>query len=327
MPLHKKKNQSHRLRRGKSALALLPAASLLVLRRDRAAISKLVTSSSDNEVTPDVFRKMTADASGASAEADTGCVVVHCFEDYLTPWLSDVADSWQLDVYESCGQNVSHRSRPFKNAGPEECTAYLDYVIRRYDDMPEWNVFLQSDTFRGLGKTKPICGMDITGHSPFRNMSEMIDHVYDLTVKKGRQFVYFGWGFDRFIYPEWGGPDPFTKNYTNELLVDLGWDFKLGNSMNIRSRPGAVFVMHRDRIRLRGRSVYIKIKEKILAKTPAVARQLCCAMETSWHVVFGGEPLAIPKESTMDHLYSDARCCGIVQHGGNCSDPTYPYAS
>ncbi|EJK69684.1 hypothetical protein THAOC_09032 [Thalassiosira oceanica] len=70
---HQNKIQSHWLWRGTFTLALLSAACLLILRGDRAAISKLVALSSDEQVTSGVLRGMTAaEASGASAEMDSG---------------------------------------------------------------------------------------------------------------------------------------------------------------------------------------------------------------------------------------------------------------
>mmetsp|Transcript_36107 Transcript_36107/g.86078 ORF Transcript_36107/g.86078 Transcript_36107/m.86078 type:complete len:454 (-) Transcript_36107:6-1367(-) len=76
MPLPKKKN-----RRGVSVLALLSAASLLILRGDRAAISKLEPSSS-GEVTPVVLRDMmTAETASRGRNATSAAMAVEKYVD------------------------------------------------------------------------------------------------------------------------------------------------------------------------------------------------------------------------------------------------------
>ena len=253
---------------------------------------------------------------------------MHCREPYV-PWIADIPPSWAFSVYETCGQNVSERSVQFQNAGPEECTPYLDYIIQNYDNLPVRSVFLQSDAFRDLGKEQIRSGnFTIVGHSPFRNVSDLNAAIQNVSVSGGRTFVHFGWGYDRFVYPKWGGPDGYTRNYTPEFLEDFGWNSNATGEANsrMRTRPGAVFVVHRDRILAHNRTEYERVRDKILAnRGNEEARRQCCGLERMWHAVFG-EPVDLPVESTVDHLYSSAMCWGVVGKGGNCSDPGYPYA-
>lgn len=81
--------------------------------------------------------------------------MAHCEEDFLAQWLNEVDNvhldgrpiNWNVSVYERCGREVSPKYSTFqRNLGSEECTAYLKYIVDRYDDgLPEIVYFLQPD--------------------------------------------------------------------------------------------------------------------------------------------------------------------------------------
>ena len=73
----------------------------------------------------------------------------------------------------SLSQTVSQASLPFKNAGSEECSAYLQTMtIKHYESLPNTNIFLQSDVlicYRREGK------LLLLEHSPFHNFADLVN--------------------------------------------------------------------------------------------------------------------------------------------------------
>mmetsp|Transcript_2576 Transcript_2576/g.3908 ORF Transcript_2576/g.3908 Transcript_2576/m.3908 type:complete len:99 (-) Transcript_2576:154-450(-) len=81
----------------------------------------------------------------------------------------------------------------------------------------------------------------------------------------------------------------------------MGYSFdNVTQHTKIISRPKACFGVHKDRILAHPKRVYQTLQQKILqAKKRVEARRRCCALEGMWHVLFG-EPLTLPKTSTLD---------------------------
>jgi hypothetical protein len=159
---------------------------------------------------------------------------------------------------------------------------------------------MQSDALVGSGREKrplgdkgPVFG----GHTPFHNIAELEKATRQKMLVEGRQFLHFGWPWP------WFG-EPIHKNtsylghYVTELFVDMG----LEHENQTKTRPGACFAVHRDRIRANPKDFYITQQQKILGSNPDEARRRCCALENSWHALLK-EPAVLPVESTVDEWY------------------------
>jgi hypothetical protein len=248
-------------------------------------------------------------------------VIVHCREDSnMTAWYSQIPTDWNVTIYETCNQQASPRHNntiQFKNAGSEECTAYLDYIIQNRDHLADITVFLQTDTFRKNGnKIKLHHTVNITGHSPFTHFDQLVNATNEAMVLPGQaKFLHYGWPF-------WDFGSNMSKadglqNYVEEFLPEM-WDIfaeaedEEGKYINmnhgfddkISTRPGAIFAVTRDRILANPSAIYEKLKDKILTSQVNTqhARKRCCSLENTWHVLFH-EPAVLPKQSTVDQYY------------------------
>ena len=224
-----------------------------------------------------------------------GLTIVHCKETKMD-WLNDVPSDWKVKIYETCGQNVSRFSQQFKNAGSEECTAYLSAMIKGYqnDDLPDMNIFVQSDVLIGTGRYKP------SGHSPFHNFSELVDAVTQLNEEGGGHFLHFG---PNVLAPiaNINTKLSYTDYYVRDIFNMMGLNYTT-NSTSVRSRASACFAVTKDRILMNGVDNYIRLKDEILKQNVQQARKLCCGLENTWHAVLG-EPYNLPETSTVDHLW------------------------
>jgi len=223
-----------------------------------------------------------------------GLTVVHCREQKME-WLDDVPKHWKVNVYETCGENVSNFSRPFKNAGSEEYSAYLQTIIDQYDSLPDISVFVQSDVLIGHGRK----GKKVE-HSPFSNFNDLVNATESWGQQSGLGLLAYGPqmnpinNINSTLY--------YIETYPREIfdIVGLGYT---ANDTKVKARSGACFAVHRDRIRANAIEIYSTLQESILAKQPSVARKQCCGLENTWHAVLG-ESYILPKKSTVDHLWS-----------------------
>jgi hypothetical protein len=231
-----------------------------------------------------------------STRGGIGISVVHCKEDNMT-FLDQVPHDWRpFKVYENCGQRAHpNASAPFKNAGSEECTAYLDYVIANYDNLPEVSVFIQSDALRGYRKDRKVT----QAHTPFASIPEMANHIQRAFKDAQQGFLHFGPPLN-FGSRVWNGN--YIGHYLNETWNDMG--LLSTPTTEVKTRPGACFAAKKDRILSVKKETYKTIQSRILSSNSDVARRRCCALEISWHVLFG-EPAILPETSSMDHLYKN----------------------
>eukprot|EP00546_Thalassionema_frauenfeldii_P006093 CAMPEP_0178919024 /NCGR_PEP_ID=MMETSP0786-20121207/14174_1 /TAXON_ID=186022 /ORGANISM="Thalassionema frauenfeldii, Strain CCMP 1798" /LENGTH=240 /DNA_ID=CAMNT_0020592843 /DNA_START=352 /DNA_END=1071 /DNA_ORIENTATION=- len=219
----------------------------------------------------------------------TGLVVVHCQrEEPEIAWVNDIPAKWKTAIYETCGRQLSPTlSIPFKNRGREECTGYFQYILDHYDNLPEINVFLQDDAFFNYSK-------EHLWHTPFANFNALknatLKHLH-----QSRGFLHYGENKGLF-----GKRIPDTKGYTEGYVVQVMQDLGLPPAKTgtwVTSRPKSSFAAHRDRILANSRETYKLMQQRILnASTNSEAHKRCCALESTWHLVFG-EPYDLPKSS------------------------------
>ena len=154
---------------------------------------------------------------------------------------------------------------------------------------------------------------NISGHSVFTTFDEMERETQSRMVSNRTsnetkvqanvpKILHYGWGFHRFRAPL-GKEISFVGNHLNEL-----WSI-FGNASGINQdaravvgRRGAVFAVHKERIRANSKYVYEQLQSVQLSERGETARKRCMALEFSWHALFG-EPARLPKTSTIDDLY------------------------
>lgn len=229
-----------------------------------------------------------------------GITIVHCNEAKTNmAWLDDVPKEWKITVYEKCGHSFSPASKPLKNIGSEECTAYLSTMIDQYDNLPDINLFVQADILLGFGKRGKLA----TQHSPFVHFPELVDYTHTWAKEGKGKFLAYGPEIDmmkninrRLYFYHW---------YVKELFDRLGLEYTK-DSTNIQGRSGACFAVHRDRILGNSVEKYKEMRESILNKegdTNQILRE-CSTLENTWHLVLG-ESYIIPQESTLEHLWEN----------------------
>jgi hypothetical protein len=229
-----------------------------------------------------------------------GLTIVHCKEIQME-WIQDIPADWKLTIYETCGQSVSHASsQPFKNAGSEECSAYLTSMIGQYDNLPDINIFLQSDVLLSHGKGRNMVGNKklFAEHSPFTNFTELVQ-----VVKERGKFDYLAFGPSMSIKKNIARTVSFTKTYHRDLFDAFGLRYT-SNSTNIQARSGACFAVHKDRILAHSMDVYRTLRTSILAKTFRESKRQCSAFESTWHAILGEEYI-IPRSSTLDDRWDE----------------------
>lgn len=226
-----------------------------------------------------------------------GVTVVHCKEKKIE-WMKDIPKDWKLTVYETCRQNISYASRSFKNAGSEECTAYLSNVIDNYNDLPDINIFLQSDAFLGHGKKKKGY---YTEHTPFWTFTELVNATK--TWAQGPHGKgYLAYGPDQFFLKNINADNGYLIYYPREYFDLLGLPYSKTSDTRVEGRSGACFAVHKDRIRNIPIEKYQSLKQSVLQENDDLSRRRCCTLENIWHVIFG-EPYVIPTHSTVQHLW------------------------
>lgn len=230
-------------------------------------------------------------------ELTYGVTIVHCKEQRMD-WMKDIPKDWKLTVYETCRQNISHASRSFKNAGSEECTAYLSNIIDNYNNLPDVNIFLQSDAFLGHGKKKKGY---YTEHTPFWTFTELVNATA-AWAKGPHGRGYLAYGPDNFFMNNINAHNGYLVYYPREYFDLLGLSYSKTSNTRVEGRSGACFAVHKDSIRKIPIETYELLKQSVLKENHDLSRRRCCSLENIWHVIFG-EPYKIPTNSTVQHLW------------------------
>ncbi|CAB9526194.1 expressed unknown protein [Seminavis robusta] len=243
-----------------------------------------------------------------------GLTVVHCKEDWSQmSWIEEIPSHWRLVVYETCGEHISKSSRPWINAGSEECTGYLQTMIEQYDNLPDINIFLQSDGLVGRGVHSKNYWLE---HTPFKTIQDLMDATmaYSSTWD-GSHFLHYGPKYLQLLNVN--AKQNFLESHPREVLDIMQMPYQKihefdklpeaqQDATRSYTRKGACFAVTPDRIRSRPVELYRKLQDSVyvaLAQGGANAvRQRCCALEYLWHAVLGG-PYYLPLNDTVDHLW------------------------
>jgi hypothetical protein len=240
--------------------------------------------------------KMSDVDPNAATGPSVGLTVVHCRESAKQmSWLEEVPKNWKVVVYETCGQNISEAaSRPFRNAGSEECTAYLQTMIDSYDNLPDINIFMQSDTLIGT-KSGKVWNLE---HSPFRTIAELINATFS-AQNESLAFLHYGPSALRQTIINSG------LDYHGYSIRDIFDIFRLpySNTTKVKGRAAASFAVSKDRILANPVERYIDLQHSFYPLNWDQARRRCCGAENSWHAMLG-EPYVILPNATVDHLWA-----------------------
>lgn len=269
--------------------------------------------------------------SGELRQFHIGLAVAHCEEPFLARWIDEVDDvtlhgqpiHWDVSVYERCGQQVSPKYSTFqRNLGSEECTAYLKYIVDRYEALPEMVYFLQPDalsfnTVKGHQHTNFSSLSTLVAASAPLMTATSFNSIVDTEQQQQQQettgnqqqpniisqhpdqplgFLNLGnmeIDSTRLVTPEGPNNNPVeilqymedrAPTYDDESYLELV--------------PGACFVVRRERILAQPLQFYKELILQIAAREDEA--WTCFSLEATWHVIFG-EPLAIPPQSTLMH--------------------------
>ena len=292
-------------------LFLIGSASLILLIIKKLAVDDVHhpgrTPSAGNAAVAPIMQLPPLKQEGeAGSKKSYGLTVVHCREKNMG-WLDDVPKDWHVTVYETCGQNVSRASLPFKNAGSEECSAYLQTMIGHYDSLPDINIFVQSDVLIGSGRVKPL---DVE-HSPFHNFGDLVNATESWAGQQqsgGLGLLAYGPSMGKI--KNINSTQNYILTYPREIFDIMGLNYTASDT-NLRTRSGACFAVHRDRIRANAIEKYRTLQDSIVAKgrdskSKRQARRQCCGLENTWHAVLGEEYI-LPAHSTVDHLWGEVK--------------------
>lgn len=243
-------------------------------------------------------------------------VVVNCHG--KIPWLDQVPSDWRLVVYQKCSETLGNLSRSYsdfreknlRNIGPEECTAYFDYMLANYDDLTDITLFLHDDSLMSERK-RP--------HTHFKHFSEIEDVVNRFFLAANRQDrEYMSLGA-AYLVEDTGGKslDPYhTPAMRSIWPLVAARDDEAGTEMDfpekIGFQPGAQVAVHKERIRAHPRAVYEGLKRHVLyghtvPEGLGNVRMHCCAIERMWHIILG-EPAILPGNSIASDLLNITKC-------------------
>lgn len=235
-----------------------------------------------------------------------GLAAAHCKEDYMS-WIEGIDDvtltgndgepyktTWDASVYERCEQKVSEKySKWQRNLGSEECTAYLQYIVDRYYELPEIVYFLQPDSLAYNDKKQHK-------HTQFDSLQDLVAASAPVMMKNNSRIGYMNLGNEpkdatRLVQSEGPNSNPVEIiNMMNERAPPYEED-----SM-IHMVTGACFAVKRERILANPIEFYKDLILTIMGQEDE--RWTCWGLEATWHVIFG-EPLQLPDESiVMSHV-------------------------
>ena len=251
-----------------------------------------------------------------------GLAVAHCDEDFMT-WIDAVDEislpnrhgkpkqtRWDTVVYERCGQSVSSKHSQWqRNSGSEECTAYLQYIVDRYDELPEIIYFLQPDAL-GFNTAKGH------QHTIFSSLKDLVAATAPLMALNAARedsnddappIGFLALGKDpradavKLVQPQSANKN---NNPVEALeLMDKQVRPAYDDATMLELVPGGCFAVRRERVYTQSLKYYNDLLTSIVDSEDG--RRMCWSLESTWHTIFG-EPLAIPNRARiMYHLSND----------------------
>ena len=225
-------------------------------------------------------------------------VIVRCTGN-LT-WLVDVPKDWKIVIYEKClslTEPISQNSiATAMNEGAEECNGYLDYIVDYYHNLTSVTVFMHDDGLAPWSKWKGE-----SAHTPFISFTDLA-HAVTTHLTKNQGFVQLG--VSR-INESWG-----TNGY-HGLAQKVLWPYIRSDQYPnppeiIAFKPSAHMAVRQEQIQLRSQGTYEAMLQQVRYTNSVPnhldARQMCCALERSWHMLFGEPPELSLKADLLHQL-------------------------
>jgi hypothetical protein len=235
-------------------------------------------------------------------QEDSFALVVARCRGNLT-WLSEVPSDWSIIVYEKCQHTPStnYSVLTAHQAGAEECNGYLDYIVDHYDNLRPVTVFMHDDGLYPWSKWKGK-----SAHTPFYSFRQVVNATQEyLTPTQG--YVTFG-------------VTTITEKFGSDGYHGLGqkilWPYFVTKNMThppdkISFKPSANMAVRREAILSRTKSTYEALlnQARYARNVPdhLDSRQICCAIERMWHMLFGESP----------DLPMETRVTDLMQQSGN----------
>lgn len=190
-------------------------------------------------------------------------------------WVRDL--SYPATIYDKSGQGPGI-SLP--NVGRESHT-YLTHILRRYDDLPDYTVFLQADPFKhmregagprgleNLVREKMSRGVGFAGLAWYRIRCDKLGRPHDMCdeSKKGR----------------WAG---FGKDIPVGELFEMLFASPAPETF-VTGSPAGMFLVSGDRILARPRAFY-RLALAVSEADPHDAYNTGHAFERLWQIIFNG---------------------------------------
>ena len=220
-------------------------------------------------------------------------VVVRCRGNM--EWLNEVPSDWRIIVYEKCRNRspTKFSVTTAVNAGPEECNGYLDYIYDYYYNLTNVTVFFHEDgliPYTKQNRIRAIKNGKEWYHTGFYNFSEVVAATQEFLTPQ-QDFLHFGTGTRR---------DAFGEDEYHGEAQKMLWPFFRTEKMpyppkQIIFKPSGHMAVAKEAIQKRSRDTYGAILQQARYSTDVSfwqdSRQVCCAMERMWHLLFGQPPI------------------------------------
>jgi Protein of unknown function (DUF3431) len=143
-------------------------------------------------------------------------------------------------------------------------------------------------------------------HTPFTRLDQLVYATHQFMNNK-TTFLHFGvreirekWGMDRYHGKAMKMLWPFFAPFRGKNPPE-----------KITFKPSAHMAVRREAIQSIPREVYYGILQQVRytnsIKDHQTARQVCCAMERMWHILFG-QPYVLPKSAIVSDLLNLTNC-------------------
>jgi len=182
----------------------------------------------------------------------------------------------------------------------DECAAYLEWIVDRYDDLPELTAFVQFGAERQLiGSELPTSLRMVVGRARELGYTALSRHSFQGAwpapcepAAKQRVFANCSAALWRRLEPTRPTAPRALRFYANGLFV--------ASRARIRSRPRALYAELAER--LAGRQPSLCDVPDTRAHPPAQRSRLvgdCHLLEKTWHILLG-EPAVMPAAQKYD---------------------------
>lgn len=214
-------------------------------------------------------------------------IIVSHYNECLN-WTKDLSAPFHIVSKTITSYDNNHVIHQPDNLG-REASAYLGYICKMYDTLPEWCIFVHGHEYswHHTGRLQDVINNVISGvgvsknHTKYKNINSYPPNYYIEHSEDGGHYNH----------------DPDAKRgmvyglKTVRDCIELGM-FKAAGihdmiTTDYIAKPAAQFIVHRDLIKRYDVSVYQRLLED-LYKTPYDDKMKACVYEAMWMRLFTG---------------------------------------